>query len=151
MVTCFFALLEVKINCSRERLQSESHEDAGAPLGVVDGQLFAVADIREIVDHCGADKHVAYLSDDGAPCRDDDLGEVVVERNAIVVHPERRVAVDGERGKGREMEQPVAAWHPVVALSRADADVRHLEQRLVGGFGLGLLSLTRESQQETAC
>ena len=42
------------------------------------------------------------------------------------------------------------AGHPVVAVSPPDADVRHLEHRLVIALGLGVLSLSRHRQEETA-
>ena len=130
--------------------EAVADKQAGTPLAVEDGQTVVIADVGEVVNNGGTDKHVPKLADNGTAGRDDKLGKMIVEGDAVVVHVERRLGIDGEGGQGRDVEQPVAAGHPVVAISGPDADVGHLEHHFIVARGLVPLALPRKAQQETA-
>lgn len=110
-----------------------------------------MADVGEVEDGGGADEDALHLADDGGAARDDGFGEMVADGDAIVAHVERRVAVADECGEGRDMDEPSAAGDEVVAIAGAEADVDDAEPRFVSLVAHGLLCLSCQGQQETAC
>ena len=79
--------------------QPKAYKQTGAPLDVMDSQLGTVTDICEIENHRCANEHIAKFADHSPTSSDNDLGEVIVKWDAFVIDLERRVAIDGKRGK----------------------------------------------------
>ena len=110
------------MNCE---LKSHSVEEAGVPLDVFDGDVLAVAYVGEGEDHGGADEGALEILDDGSATCDDDLGEVVVDGDALAVDIGGAAAMDDEGGEGGDVEEPLLARDEVVAVAATDADIVH--------------------------
>ena len=93
---------------------------------------------------------VALLADHGPAAGDDDFGKMVVKGHTVLHETDRRVAVNDERGEGRDMQQPPLRGHVVVAVAATDADVRHFQIRDEIPVHRCVLRHCRRCQQETA-
>ena len=63
------------------------------------GEAFLVADVGEVEYHRQTNELIAPLANDSSTTGDDDLGEVVMKRYAVVAEGHRRVAIDDKRGQ----------------------------------------------------
>ena len=135
------------------RLQSESEIDARYPLLVAEGELVVASDVGEIIDGREASKEaVADLLDDRKAGGDDEFRESVVKGIAGVGRRERRLVVDNDGGQRREVDEPSAARHEVVAVAGTECVVGYPEVDLhVVGLHVSALCLNGRAEQETAC
>ena len=104
------------------------------------GQAFLIADVREVVHHRQTVEFVASLTNHSSATSDDHLGEVVVQRYAVIAKGHRGLAIDDECGKARDMQQPPLGGHIIVAIAGTHADVRHLQLHFLIPVELGLLT-----------
>ena len=108
-------------------LQAHAHEGAGAPFVLVDDHVLVVEE--RVVHHQGGSGKIAgrEIVHDGGPLVENHVQAHGLRLLALATHGEVVAVVDDEGGQHGEVEQPLAAEHPVVAIAAADAEVAHVE------------------------